>query len=260
MHGTEDRLGRPQGAVHFFAENLATLVFFEPLAKTGCLSFPLRQQVPGILVLLPESGEDIMDDLCFTRFLKLVENVDWLHGTPVPFPYTASWKDPEVMLADSTAMAFAVLIQVLHRRSRYWNIPDPGDGRLCVLKDFAPFFTLATCEVDRSKLTKSARWLFSRMHLNRRTHGTYFLCVRPSPCGLVCVQPGSRCNGWRSHRKKRSSRKVVSATPLFDKSWFEHHQVTRKSLQMLSTRERERTMPLLGDSRIQTWQLHETCH
>ena len=48
--------------------------------------------------------------ICFlTKFLELVQEVDWLHGTLVSFPTSASWKDTQVLLADSPAKRFAAL-------------------------------------------------------------------------------------------------------------------------------------------------------
>ena len=100
------------------AENSAEFVLFEPPLKTSSLSIPLRQQVTGIRVLAPEPGDVIVDDLCFTRFLKLVQEAVCLHGTPGSFPNAASWNDPQVLLAGVTAKKSAALGQVLHCRSR----------------------------------------------------------------------------------------------------------------------------------------------
>ena len=104
--------------------------FFEPLAKTGGHSIPLCQQVLGIRVPATEPGKDIIDDVCFARILKLVQEVDRMDGTPVSFPIFASWKDPQLQLADSTTKRFAALVQFLHRRNRHWRITNPRDCRL----------------------------------------------------------------------------------------------------------------------------------
>ena len=222
------------------------LYFHELLAKTGGLSIPRRQQVTGIPVFATETGEDIMDGLCFTRFLKLVHEVDWLHGTPVSFPNSATWKDRQVVLADSTAKRFAALVQVLHRRIQFWSVTNPRDSRLSDLK--CSRRSEAKC-IDPGQ---AARWLLSQMHLGclRWTRCTNFLWLSHCSFGSMFSQLGSRRNGWGSQIEKSSSRKVGSVMPLFDEVLLERHQKFRRSLQRPSTK--ERTRPASGDCGIRT--------
>ena len=187
-----------------------------------------------------------MDDLCFTQFLKLVQDVDWLNGTPVSFPKSASWKDPQVLLADSTEKRFAALVQVLHRRNGYWSITN--------LRDNVP-----VSHVDQmrsvsipAKLTKRARWLFSQMHL--RCLSTQFLCLSHCPFGpitaWVTTEWLSFSNGEKLFKKGRFGNALVR------RSLGRASPVVTRSLRRSSTK--ERAMPASGDCGIRTWQLYET--
>ena len=73
-----------------------------------------------------------MDDLWFTKFLTLVQEVDWLQKALLP----------EFCLLERHTGS----VGQFHN----WSVTNSRDSRLWDLNEFSRFLTLARCEVDRS--------------------------------------------------------------------------------------------------------------
>ena len=92
---------------------------FSACEKQVAFPFHFFSRFLGSEFLRQSLKEDILDDLCFTRFFETGPRSH--------------------LLADSTAGWFAALVQVLHRRSRYWSITNPRASRFWDSKEFARF-------------------------------------------------------------------------------------------------------------------------
>ena len=102
-------------------------------------------------------------------------------GAPVSFPNTARWKDPQNLLADSTAKRFAALLQV--------RIAEVGTGAERI-------FVMVVWEISKSlpgsvypipaKLTRAARWLFCTLVWGGRAAHIFFACVTVRLGRCVC--------------------------------------------------------------------------